>query len=298
MSEPQTPHSIDDVLSSIRRLVSHGERGPRPHAPPGMEAGALVLTPSLRIASGGDTEDETFPDESAPDGTLILGAAEADDGWSPDQEAEDASSTESEEAWSTEADAEPNWPDPEEVDALAQLDGVEAEASRGDEPADAASAADDTAADEIPAEADDGEEAAVPGGAADDPTGVAERSVLEATIAELEDAVTRQIDEWEPDGSEPEAEVDWSVAETGAAAFFSSRLRHRPNGSAPPLTLVNPEPPASAGAAAVDRAVLRQLVVEVVRAELEGELGERITRNVRRLVRREVAQALAIRDLD
>ncbi len=33
---------------------------------------------------------------------------------------------------------------------------------------------------------------------------------------------------------------------------------------------------------------LRDLIAEVVRAELSGELGERITRNVRKLVRREM----------
>lgn len=45
-----------------------------------------------------------------------------------------------------------------------------------------------------------------------------------------------------------------------------------------------------------DEEALRDLVAEVVRAELQGELGERITRNVRKLVRREIHRALMTRD--
>lgn len=42
---------------------------------------------------------------------------------------------------------------------------------------------------------------------------------------------------------------------------------------------------------------LRLLVSALIREELQGELGERITRNVRKLVRREIQRALAARDL-
>lgn len=48
----------------------------------------------------------------------------------------------------------------------------------------------------------------------------------------------------------------------------------------------------------IDEEMLRDLVTEVVRGELQGALGERITRNVRKLVRREVSRALAARDLE
>ena len=44
--------------------------------------------------------------------------------------------------------------------------------------------------------------------------------------------------------------------------------------------------------AAIDEALLRQIVTEVVRQELQGTLGERITRNVRKLVRREIYRVL------
>lgn len=47
MSDPMSNVEIEDVLSSIRRLVSENAARPRPGAAPG--ADALVLTPSLRV---------------------------------------------------------------------------------------------------------------------------------------------------------------------------------------------------------------------------------------------------------
>jgi hypothetical protein len=48
----------------------------------------------------------------------------------------------------------------------------------------------------------------------------------------------------------------------------------------------------------IDEEVLRDLVSDIVRAELQGALGERITRNVRKLVRREIHRALAAQELE
>ena len=50
--------------------------------------------------------------------------------------------------------------------------------------------------------------------------------------------------------------------------------------------------------AVLDEEMLRDLVGEIVRQELQGPLGERITRNVRKLVRREINRALASRQID
>ena len=47
-----------------------------------------------------------------------------------------------------------------------------------------------------------------------------------------------------------------------------------------------------------DESVLRDLVRDLIREELQGGLGERITRNVRKLVRAEIARALAAREFD
>ncbi|EAQ04235.1 hypothetical protein OB2597_08834 [Pseudooceanicola batsensis HTCC2597] len=48
--------------------------------------------------------------------------------------------------------------------------------------------------------------------------------------------------------------------------------------------------------AVLDEEMLRDLVAEIVRQELQGALGERITRNVRKLVRREIHRALSAQD--
>jgi hypothetical protein len=48
----------------------------------------------------------------------------------------------------------------------------------------------------------------------------------------------------------------------------------------------------------IDEDALREIVSELVRAELQGDLGDRITRNVRKLVRREIHSALANRELE
>ncbi len=48
----------------------------------------------------------------------------------------------------------------------------------------------------------------------------------------------------------------------------------------------------------LDEDTLREIIVDVVREELQGVLGQRITRNVRKMVRREIRLALAAEDLD
>ena len=50
--------------------------------------------------------------------------------------------------------------------------------------------------------------------------------------------------------------------------------------------------------ATIDEATLREIVGQMVRAELRGALGERITQNVRKLVRREIQRALMGQDFD
>ncbi len=46
-----------------------------------------------------------------------------------------------------------------------------------------------------------------------------------------------------------------------------------------------------------DEGLLREIVRELLREELQGNMGERITRNIRKLVRAEIARALATQDL-
>lgn len=61
MSDPMTNSEVEDVLSSIRRLVSDEKRDEAAaSAPPALGANRLVLTPSLRVP-GGDREDAEGP---------------------------------------------------------------------------------------------------------------------------------------------------------------------------------------------------------------------------------------------
>ena len=46
--------------------------------------------------------------------------------------------------------------------------------------------------------------------------------------------------------------------------------------------------------AGLQQDALRDLVIDLIRAELRGPLGEKITHNVRKLVRREIQRALTI----
>ena len=55
---------------------------------------------------------------------------------------------------------------------------------------------------------------------------------------------------------------------------------------------------AAAPAALIDPEMLRSMVSQMIRDELQGEMGERITRNVRKLVRREINRVLSAQEFD
>lgn len=130
-----------------------------------------------------------------------------------------------------------------------------------------------------------------------------ERASLEATIAELEAAVTAQPDDWEPDEGEAFAQDAWA-----ASAF------HRPVNDSPASAPTQPdiashimdEVEAAIDVREITRATLkemkehtlREMVVQIIREELAGEMGEKITRNVRKLVRREINRVMASKELD
>lgn len=142
--------------------------------------------------------------------------------------------------------------------------------------------------------------------------GAAAAASLEQRIAELEAAVGGQSGDWEPDGSE---EFD---EETPHHFVFQHTPRHVEPGDAdvleePDTAKANQQtaPPAEPDGPTqeddaktveigedlfVDEEMLRDIVAEIVRSELQGELGERITRNVRKLVRREIHRAIMTRD--
>jgi len=298
MSDPVTNVEIEDVLSSIRRLVSSEERplkaedvAPESDAQtPTPEADKLVLTPFFRVD---DSEDAQASDaKDAPEGGMparekvlpeVGGEALGDDS---DIAADEAS----------------------------------------DDPAQGSPVWDDSVPERSEMECHWDVENAAEGAVADLP----ERSdALKARVAEFEQVVASRDDQWEPDGTTdeaysggPGASVPWEDYQADADAAEAEAAK--PSEPAPKRRQVTPSAPVddipenfvaedpraeeddSPSDAALlgdtedvlDEDALRDLVADIVRQELQGALGERITRNVRKLVRREIARALASQDLD
>jgi cell pole-organizing protein PopZ len=323
MAEPVANVEIEDVLSSIRRLVSEHVRNERPSAAKNMgedspeaepeaesdvapAAGTgqpagdmLLLTPALRVAQG---DDELAVDEEAPTAQARAGLS------------------------NTIRDAVHD-----AVDAAIVEISVEPEETA---PA---------VAEETPA----GSLSFAHHAAAQDDEGL---TSLEDRIAGLEAAVALSADdEWEPDGAgldddnaaapvealnwedhdaddevdeiasapEPEAETPDAIE---AAELASPDMPEEvpdvvseaavEDATAPEEMFDDIEdadadmdfaPQSDVFAAeetVLDEGALREIVAEIVRQELQGSLGERITRNVRKLVRREIHRALAARELD
>ncbi|MBN2630364.1 MAG: hypothetical protein JXR75_07475 [Rhodobacteraceae bacterium] len=274
MAEPINNTEIEDVLSSIRRLVSQDLRpAPRPtptaQSADVAEAGHLLLTPALRIvptdpvAAAQPALDalvlapemvaNAAPAAVAKDDVITrLGAAVVEDDWeAPEGDAE---------VWTpgggldaaTFAHA-PRAPlsDPTEgfdfkTPPYAEFDGFGSDAPTADVP--------DTDLSDIPEDAEDLHDIPVP---------------------------PRRV-------SPPVDAGSW--ADDAEAAVMADL-------ATPPVEddmLDAPGP----GMMAFDEEVLRDLVRDLIREELAGTLGERITRNVRKLVRAEIARALALREFE
>lgn len=242
MSDPQTSLDIEDVLSSIRRLVSEhpplvARRTTRPR---------LILTPDIRVDVG--------------------------------------------------------------VAAPKPKPAPEPEPMR--EPAAAIAPGDDCAKAEPAALREAGAPARPAGGP--DPT-------LEERIAELEHAIAATAEVWEADtGDDGFDGFDAPEADAVAALAAARRAGAEAPAGGPASDVAAPEAmpePVNVAAnlsgddaagrllldddeAVLDEEMLRDLVAEFVRQELQGALGERITRNVRKLVRAEIQRALAAREFD
>ncbi|THD75881.1 hypothetical protein E7681_05375 [Thalassobius vesicularis] len=279
MSNPVTNADIEDVLSSIRRLVSEDARQSVP-APVAEPSGRLVLTPALRVmesarpeeirsgeASPDTPEDETSADLPQPElvEAYEMAGLSLDDTGRRNLEARIAEL----EAVITESGGQ--W----------EHDGEEGSANAGGfvrrlhwEP------------EAISAELEDTDEAGF--------VEMAEEQVAEDTVVAFAEAPA--VDEVEVVAiEEPEVETDFAAddyepapldqaEETCATPDFDDDAADE--GVDFPADFV------------VDEQMLRALVAEVVRQELQGALGERITRNVRNLVRREIMRALTSQGLE
>lgn len=265
MSEAMSSADIEDVLASIRRLVSEDLRpAPRAAAAP-MADDKLLLTPALRVVSDRDRPVE--PARAAPLPRLHLGtAAMADDPVGTLERAVEAQEIEFESEVGDPAPlvsrlewTEDGWAPIVDSIAAAEVDPwSQTEA--------------DHSADDAAALADDGEPIAYDGELpADD---------AEPLVADVEPAppIALADDDW---ADRAEAEV---VAELREGQH---RVAQQTVSAEPLLDELT-----------FDEQVLRDVVRDLIREELQGALGERITRNVRKLVRAEIARAIATQDLE
>ncbi|MGY3438002.1 MULTISPECIES: hypothetical protein [unclassified Marinovum] len=385
MSDPVKSSEIEDVLSSIRRLVSEEARSDKqarrndaPKAPANVpervrektpEADALVLTPALRVHSGGLSRDEAEVGRVAREPDALRDAVMNVVADVVEEEAEAQVAA----AIDPVADTTPK-PDTDEYDApeAAEYDAPE----DADEEPEAVDHSTETMNNSVPDTAEVASEPSVAEPAAhiardDDlpePPAAAETlesklTALEALIAGRNEAAVQQpsaaheaetAQEWEdhlPEADTSEAPQDaaavhdTAIAEAGLedeqagldaaeeahapedvppqaeiaedfAADLSDHVDEAPAASPSPkiqrpviaLAEARPGPedaeedeavlPGREEDHSIDESVLRQMVVDIVREELQGALGERITRNVRRLVRREIHRALASHELD
>jgi hypothetical protein len=215
MSEPVSKSEIEDVLSSIRRLVSENTGAVRRDAAILQAADKLVLTPAFRV----DEDDaETTEAQTGADQAEDVGAAEADEP-SPEHavaEVIDAHAAPVEAETVSEVGGEPLAAEPDSGEMSLPDGAPQAAASIESELVQTENATEDAA--EAPA-----------------PRAV---SPLEQRIAELEAVVAQSAAEFEPDGSEVEVRHEEFMFHRHAAA------ESKPDQvlSAEPITDAGPAP--------------------------------------------------------
>ena len=337
MSKSVSGQDVEDMLSSVRRLVSNElPRNRRTSLPEG--PGALVLTDAQRIEPsmiGHNSPPKTLEDRIAE---LEAAVSESTDEWEPDgsedqdqhrpdrivykppEEEQKGGRRRSlrlseialiETGPANDDDAEIS--DPVSMTATFRHEGEDEEplslqeemraddvvAPTDNHVSDTGDKPPEESQSEIPETNDKHDDDIVP----DDTAG-----------AELDASGEPVLDDIDPEpeaeeGSiDPTPETDEGVA-TGEA--FEEALAEAVAASLPDATIkeierheaeISTEPEdklnGDPDAAEIDKSTLQPLVASLIREELQGELGERITRNVRKLVRQEIQRALAVRELE
>ncbi len=309
MSDQVTNVDIDDVLSSIRRLVAEGDQKKsaetRRYSDLAPNADKLVLTPNFRVKETEETVESS--EEAIAD--AVKDAVEIDDSeqatlvLKPEQsipKEEVAAEINRESLESTIAGLEARVAG---TDSDWEPDGSEVKtevtwASAGFNP---------EAPESFPPEPEDLEPVETFTAKVREKEDISEREALEDTIVSVvvAEAFAPQSDA----PLEPEP----------AQAFVPHPRPHRWSEQAERRFTPTVEDDADYGddlaptarsnsdeqlekylndAPVVDEATLRRLVHEVVREELQGNLGERITRNVRKLVRREIHNILTTQEFE
>ncbi len=271
MSEPMSNTEIEDVLSSIRRLVSEDMRPSARVQPDPKPAAAtapsdkLLLTPAFRVVSAHPVEGSVAP---LPDGVASKDAPEA----------------------------VPAIVAPEPVtaveDVVARL-GASVEDDEWESPfGDPAVWQEHAPSDDTPTFMHRAR------------TGMSDQMAPDfsdapmAAFAEVDDVlsdpaaapVADPVREARRVVRPPQDDSEWAnEAEAAVMADLAQDARDE--------VISGIYDGAEAGMA-FDEDVLRDLVRDLIREELTGALGERITRNVRKLVRAEIARAMTLREFD
>lgn len=325
MSDPVTNVAIEDVLSSIRRLVSEDARI-RPLAPqsePASDAdlsegqgaevnpGKLVLTPALRVADAPQTNDhndiggEPVADMAGP----------APEGMSPpedvlpamqEQQVTDAEAGgdgygfDSIESDVTDLDRPDAAISAEQTDRLDLADSAMEPAAQAEEPSAPEALAWEDHNDDAFMDSPVADEASAPS----DDAYHADDDLAEGYEPEFAAASVVETADLQEEAGAPASD---HAAKSGEFVFASTRDsgmshdavfaaadpdRHIDEGDDDQPSLFGEDK------TLIDEETLRELVTEIVRQELQGALGERITRNVRKLVRREIHRALTSQELE
>ena len=255
MTEAMSRREIEDVLTSIKRLVSQDAKS-RPSPAPAVEK--LVLTPSLRVKEPAPSCDAAV----VPSPDLPLDP----------HEPQDIASADNAHALSEPADDTVPEPadKPAEDPAAGRMPGKDGSLIR--RIAQAGLLRDAAAADCTETVQTDAVQVSQPAPEIDPQVSEPPTDIIEpqASDADIEETLARL-----------EAVLSGQTPPERPAA---------PTDLAPPDPSAAP-----AGEQIIDEGMLYQLVAHIVRQELQGELGEKITRNIRKLVRSEVARELQLR---
>jgi len=286
MSEPVTNAEIEDVLSSIRRLVSENAGAGHRTTEIAEKVERLVLTPAFRVDDGpeaGFVEEDGDEIEPGPMGEVVtLGAAQRVI------------------ATPVTSDTGPEAEDATLESRIAELEAA-VDSSAGEWEPDGSE--DDPLPDQVMFHHGAAEPVEAAPGAAEAPVSL--EAAMAAEVARglgawMHEAAEVAIDESvaalgaDPAPEAPMVEIgDWEVVgddEPEAGGYDGEVFAE--------IDAAETAPAEEAGEAVIDEDTLRDMVTRMVREELQGPVGERITHNVRRMVRREIARALSLQDFE
>ena len=267
MSDSVTNAQVEDVLSSIRRLVGENKRS-APMTEAETPADRLVLTPQLRVSdhdvlllnseSAVDPQEAWFEYEEPP-------FTQDDDAEESMEPASDASAEAPSAEFSHQRPPEAGFTHNTVHDESIEAFFAKAKRPSSAELTERIAALEDAierASDIYEPEGDEDEELHVEDGIQ---TTWASEVDLDATGAPVPDASQHEV------VVDPLSEDEQVIDEGALRDLVADIVREELEGP---------------------------LVAQIVREELQGDLGERITRNVRKMVRVEIQRALAARALD